>query len=145
LGVALLAFASGCAGRPDGSANTSAQALDARDSGSTAKLVATIKADYETTGTLPGEQDADPSKLAGAARAKYDEFAETTSLGLQADVGAPIVKVTVVDGTTVYFVAGDLSDTGSEYGFFDASGTLLALAYTGQGEQPGPGGVDWGE
>ena len=140
--LALVALASGCSSAPQDRTAAVGQALDAHDA-SKAALIAKIKTTYEVTGTLPGETDADSAKLVGAARDKYEEFAGTTADGLEADVGAPIVKVTVVDGTTVYFVAGDVSDTGSEYGFFDAGGTLLALAYTGQGEQPDAGGVDW--
>jgi hypothetical protein len=52
-------------------------------------------------------------------------------------------EVGTFQGQTIYYVAGILSDTGNEAGFYDASGNILAVAYTGQGEQDGPGGVDW--
>jgi hypothetical protein len=143
---ALISLAAGCAEKTALSSAT-AQALDTR-AAPNPQLVAKIKAAYEAAvqhggNTFEGETDADPSKLTGAALAKYQMFGDTLMEGLHADIGGVIAKVAVVDGTTVYFVAGDVSDTGSEYGFFAADGTLLALAYTGQGEEPGPGGVDW--
>jgi hypothetical protein len=91
----------------------------------------------------PGEHDADSSKLSGAAAEAYKQYENCANDGLRADVGGPVVKVLDFNGTTIFFVAGDVSDTGSEYGFYDKSGLALALAYTGQGMHPDATGIDW--
>jgi hypothetical protein len=118
----------------------------------TEALVAAIKAAYEQAvaqhhsdlaDIAPGEHDADPSKLAGAAKDDYAEFEDCAEQGLINEVGGPVVKVFELQGRTIYFVAGDVSDTGSEFGFYDSTGLVLAQAYTGQGEQPNTSGIDW--
>jgi hypothetical protein len=120
--------------------------------GGTGALVAAIKTAYENAvkqsqsdlaDIAPGEHDVDPSKLTGAAKEAYEEYLNCAKDGLRADVGGPVVKALELDGTTIYFVAGDVSDTGSEYGFYDSHGLVLAQAYTGQGMHPGEHGIDW--
>ncbi len=118
-------------------------------------LIADIKATYERSihATLeapvsewrvfPDQRDVAASGLHGDALEAAQEYEGTLKDGLRNDVGDVVVKVGTIDGETITFVAGDLSDTGSEYGFYDASGKVLARAYSGQGEHPNARGVDW--
>jgi hypothetical protein len=120
--------------------------------GGTAALVDAIKAAYEhavaqshsdLADVAVGEHDADASALTGAAKDAYQEYLDCAKEGLINEVGGPVVKVFELSGRTVYFVAGDVSDTGSEFGFYDGAGLVLAQAYTGQGEHPNASGIDW--
>jgi hypothetical protein len=146
---------------------------------SRATLIADIKAHYRRrsqailAGPISGWRVFDnqvtspPSGLRGDALAAAKEYTATVALGGAHGIGALVVKDGTLDGQPVTFVAGDLSETGtevtfhdesgavhrtvhlerryprSEYGFYDASGKLLARAYRGQGEQPNAAGVDW--
>jgi hypothetical protein len=146
---------------------------------SRATLIADVRENYERRmqATLDGEvsewrvfdkQIASPtSGLRGDALAAAREYAVTLATGGARNVGAVVVLDGTIDGQPVTFVAGDLSDTGtevafhdasgavhrtvhgerryprSEYGFYDASGRVLARAYRGQGEEPNASGVDW--
>jgi hypothetical protein len=108
------------------------------------------------------------SGLRGDALAAAREYARTRMGEGAHNVGDVVVIDGTMDGQPVTFVAGDLSDTGteisfhdaasgavhrtvdtvrryprSEYGFYDAAGKLLARAYRGQGEEPNAQGVDW--
>jgi hypothetical protein len=121
-------------------------------SGGTGALVTAIKTAYATAvakaksnlaDIAAGEHDVDASKLTGAAKKAYEEYENCAKEGLRADVGGPVVKVLDFNGSTIYFVAGDVSDTGSEYGFYDSHGLTLARAYTGQGMHPNESGIDW--
>jgi hypothetical protein len=148
--VGLFALASGCtASTATDAASTDDAALALATGPSHDALVATIKAAYEASvhassdHVFPGEHAFSASRLKGAAREAWREYENCTEEGLRNDVGAPIIRVATVSGATVYFVAGDVSDTGSEYGFYDAQFKVLALAYSGQGEHPDASGVDW--
>ena len=109
------------------------------------------------------------SRLRGDALRAAREYADTLESGEAHGVGSVVVKEGTLDGQPMTFVAGDLGDTGTEiefrdasgavhrtvsmqrryprteYGFYDASGRLLARAYRGQGEEPNARGVDWTE
>lgn len=144
LALVLLACAA-CSATPADDASSSATNAVSL----TPDLAADIKAAYEAA-NAPGNasilkdvQDIDWADLTGDAREAYNEYANTSSWGLIAEVGGPIAQAGTFEGNKIYFIAGDLSDTGSEWGFYDEKGNALAVAYGGQGEHPGPGGVDW--
>jgi hypothetical protein len=109
-------------------------------------LIARIRTAYEQTvkrstdlKVFPGEKSVDPKTLKGEARQDYNEYED-----VHKDGGlTPIAKVATVSGTKIYMVFGSLSDTGDQFGFYDAHGKALALAYSGQGEHPNANGVDW--
>jgi hypothetical protein len=113
-----------------------------------AVLVAAVKTAFEkatdgASGTIfKGEKKASLASLPPAARVAYKGYERTTKQGL-INNGPPFAKVAEVNGQKVFVVGGDLSDSGSEVGFYDAKGALLARAYSGQGEHPNANGVDW--
>jgi len=144
-GLVLLA---GCASTEAPASSQGADLTNAGDADASAKLVATIRAAYEAackTGSsqvFPGETNANASALSGDAAEAYAEYQQTLADGLQGGSDQTLKQATV-DGQLVYLVSGDLSDTGWEFGFYDAQGNVLAVAYHGQGEHAGPGGIDW--
>lgn len=151
--LVLVAFAAaGCSAEPsDATGDSTAAVTNGTDSvraaAPNADLIAHLKAAYEAapmgTNVLTDAKDVAWSTLAGEAREAYNEYASSASWGLMMYVGSPIAQAGTFEGKTLYFVAGDLSDTGSEWGFYDELFNALAVAYGGQGEHPGPGGVDW--
>ncbi len=88
-----------------------------------------------------GEKNA--VSLPVSARAAYRQYEHTSRAGMIND-GPPFKKVAVLNGERIFIVGGDISDTGSQIGFYNAAGKLLAMAYSGQGEHPNAAGVDWG-
>jgi hypothetical protein len=131
------------------------------------RIQATLDSPVSQWKVFDHQVDSPASGLRGDALAAAREYAETQKLGGAHNIGTVVVKDGTLDGQPVTFVAGDLEDTGtevtfkeasgvvrrtvdgerryarSEYGFYDASGKLLARAYRGQGEDPNPRGVDW--
>ncbi len=145
LAATLSAFpAQGCAAQVEGNeqVGTSDSAITRR------ALVAKIKAAWAVAyaagvyTSLPGEHDVNPATLPGQAKTDYDGYKQNYDDGL-VNSGEPLAHVATVDGATVFFVTGDVSDTGTEFGFYDAHGKLIAQAYSGQGEVAGADGVDW--
>jgi hypothetical protein len=145
LSVALVAGCGGAAASTAPDDDTTTSDLSAGDRQS---LIAKIKAEYEQSvvhnrsAVLPGAKNYDPTKLTHHAHTAYEEYESVTASGL-INSGPPVVKTATVSGRKILFVQGDVSDTGTEYGFYDSKGALLALAYSGQGEHPDPNGVDW--
>ena len=111
-----------------------------------ATLTDKVKAAYEESVTkqrpewLPGEKPISRDELPGTAKTDFDNDAETSE---GYGYGYPEARVATVDGQTVYAISGIVSDTGDILGFYDANGDELCEAYSGQGEQPNAGGVDW--
>ena len=139
-----LTFAAGCGASAD--SGTQASAADLSQVTTPTTLTDKVKAAYEQSLKtnqkywLPGEQGVTVDKLPGAAKTDFDGDADTsTGYGY----GYPEARVATVDGQTVYAISGIVSDTGNILGFYDANGTELCEAYSGQGEQPNAGGVDW--
>ena len=148
LGLALSTL-SGCSGSSaSDDANTADEsAADALTSSQRNTLILHVRAAFEkasasdSTG-LVGSKTIDSSKLKGDARKAYKGY-EQTSKDVMINSGWPRAEIGTIDGYVVYFVSGDVSDTGTEMGFYDARGKLLALAYSGQGMQANAAGVDW--
>jgi hypothetical protein len=143
------------------------------------RLISDIRATYELRiestldrpvsawSVFDNQRGSPASGLRGDALAAAVEYEQARMSGARSNVGHTVVMDGTIDGQPVTFVAGDLSDTGTEvtfydasgaarrtvsserryarsqYGFYDASGKLLARAYRGQGEDPNERGVDW--
>lgn len=145
---AALAGLQGCSGASTDDASTADEsAAEALTSTQRNTLILHVRDAFEkvsqgdATG-LVGSKKIDPAKLKGEARKNYKGYEQTSKDGM-INSGWPRAEVGTIDGYVVYFVSGDVSDTGTEIGFYDARGKLLAMAYTGQGMQPNAKGVDW--
>lgn len=127
---------------------TKAQAAAAKKTPTHAALVASVKTAFERATkagsdvVFKGEKKASLASLPPAARAAYKGYDRTTRDGM-INNGPPFAKVAEINGQKVFMVGGDVSDTGSEVGFYDEKGGLLAMAYSGQGMHPNKQGVDW--
>jgi hypothetical protein len=152
--VASGVLGAGCAAQAEPSpAGTPGEVADEADLTAANKkaLTAAVRAAYEKLAQDPGndkvfadEKPASPKALARDALAAYSEYDRTTNEGL-INNGPPVAKVGHVNGFKVFFVSGDVSDTGSYAGFYDSKGNTLAVAYSGQGEHPNAQGVDWAQ
>lgn len=158
ISAAILVFASACAASQtsDGSeGSTAADTVNPTPAPTPAPstFVQDLKHAYETTGGT-GDQNQhfltdvvalDPSTLSGDAKDNWEMYESSSEEGLINFIGTPIVQKGTFENTTVIYVAGDDSDTGSEMGFYDENGKTIAKAYTGQGEEvePHENGVDW--
>lgn len=144
--LAAVVLLAGCA---SSTAPVSSQGADLTEGADqNADLVKTIKKAYAAARDPQGqifesEIDIPYAQLTGEARESFNMYASTASGGGIAS-GNLIARKATVLGQTILEVSGDLSDTGWEFGFYDVDGKPLAVAYHGQGENPGPDGIDWG-
>lgn len=160
--AAILVFASACAASATSDGSQGSSAADSVGTPSTADagadagpsaFVVDLKHAYENSGGtgdsnqhfLTDVTDINPNTLAGAAKDNWEMYEGSYEGGAINFIGQPIVQKGTFEGTTVIYVAGDDSDTGSEMGFYNEDGSVIAVAYTGQGEEMDPheNGVDW--
>jgi hypothetical protein len=103
-----------------------------------------LKSNTDIDHVFANETDASPSELSGEALRAFSEYVANADNGTRNDFNGAFIKSAVLPtGQKIFIVAGDVSDTGSQVGFYDSNGALLKLAYMGQGAHPNAKGVDW--